>query len=106
MADWRDWLAFPFRAATAGVRIAGRITIGSIGFVLMGGGLLLCEPLGILYIGSGDGGSGLAMGTADGKRSIGFTRLVEGVPPTGTYTLGDDTESNTTRFIGGFRVQY
>jgi hypothetical protein len=51
MADWRDWLAFPFRAATAGVRIAGRITIGSVGFVLMGGGLLLIEPLRILYIG-------------------------------------------------------
>jgi len=51
MADWRDWLAFPFRAATAGVRIAGRITIGSVGFVLMGGGLLLIEQLHILYIG-------------------------------------------------------
>jgi len=51
MADWRDWLAFPFRAATAGVRIAGRITIGALGFILMGGGLLLCEPLDILYIG-------------------------------------------------------
>jgi hypothetical protein len=51
MADWRDWLAFPFRAATAGVRIAGRITIGSVGFVLMGGGLLLIEPLHILYVG-------------------------------------------------------
>jgi len=51
MADWRDWLAFPFRPATAGVRIAGRITIGSVGFVLMGGGLLLIEPLHILYIG-------------------------------------------------------
>jgi hypothetical protein len=51
MADWRDWLAFPFRAATAGVRIAGRITIGVTGFVLMGGGLLLIEPLHVLYIG-------------------------------------------------------
>ena len=51
MADWRDWLAFPFRAATAGVRIAGRITMGSVGFVLMGGGLLLIEPLHILYFG-------------------------------------------------------
>ena len=51
MADWRDWLAFPFRVATAGVRIAGRITIGVTGFVLMGGGLLLMEPLHILYVG-------------------------------------------------------
>jgi len=51
MADWRDWLAFPFRAAGGMVRIAGRITIGITGFVLMGGGLLLMEPLHILYIG-------------------------------------------------------
>lgn len=51
MADWRDWLAFPFTLAGAGVRIAGRITIGITGFVLMGGGLLLIEPLQILYIG-------------------------------------------------------
>ena len=51
MADWRDWLALPFRAATAMVRIAGRITIGITGFALMGGGLLLIEPLHILYIG-------------------------------------------------------
>ncbi len=51
MADWRDFLAFPFRAAGAGVRIAGRITIGITGFVLMGGGLLLMEPLHVLYLG-------------------------------------------------------
>jgi hypothetical protein len=51
MADWRDWLAFPFRAATGLVRIAGRITIGVTGFVLMGAGLLLMEPLHILYVG-------------------------------------------------------
>jgi hypothetical protein len=51
MADWRDWLAFPFRAATGLVRIAGRITIGITGFVLMGAGLLLMEPLHILYVG-------------------------------------------------------
>lgn len=51
MADWKDWVALPWRVATAGVRIAGRITIGITGFVLMGGGLLLIEPLHILYIG-------------------------------------------------------
>jgi hypothetical protein len=51
MADWKDVLAFPFRAAGGIVRIAGRITIGSVGFVLMGGGLLLMEPLRILYLG-------------------------------------------------------
>jgi hypothetical protein len=51
MADWRDWLAFPFRAATAGVRIAGRITIGIVGFLIMGGGLILIEPFGISYVG-------------------------------------------------------
>ena len=51
MADWRDYLAFPFRAASALVRIAGRITIGSTGFVMMGAGLLCIEPIGILYLG-------------------------------------------------------
>lgn len=51
MADWRDFLAFPFRAAGAMVRIAGRITIGIMGFLLMGGGLVLIEPFGILYVG-------------------------------------------------------
>ncbi len=51
MADWKDWLAFPFTAAGAMVRIMGRITIGITGFVLMGGGLLLMEPLHILYLG-------------------------------------------------------
>ena len=51
MADWKDWVRLPFRAATALVRIAGRVTIGSVGFVLMGGGLLLIEPLHVLYIG-------------------------------------------------------
>ena len=51
MADWKDWIGLPFRAATALVRIAGRITIGSVGFVLMGGGLLLIEPLHLLYFG-------------------------------------------------------
>ncbi len=49
--DWKDWLAFPLRAAGALVRIAGRVSIGATGFVLMGGGLLLVEPLGILYLG-------------------------------------------------------
>lgn len=51
MADWRDWLAFPFRAATAGVRIAGRITVGAVGFLLMGGGLLLLDLFSIYYLG-------------------------------------------------------
>jgi len=51
MSDWRDVLAFPFRMAGALVRIAGRITIGSVGFVLMGAGLLLIEPLHLLYLG-------------------------------------------------------
>jgi hypothetical protein len=51
MADWRDVLAFPFRAAGAMVRIAGRITIGITGLVIMAGGLLLISPLGIHYVG-------------------------------------------------------
>jgi hypothetical protein len=48
---WRDWVATPFRAAGALVRIAGRIGVGAAGFLLMGGGLLLIDPLGILYLG-------------------------------------------------------
>lgn len=51
MADWRDVLGFPFKMAGAFVRIAGRITIGSIGFVLMGAGLLCISPLGITWAG-------------------------------------------------------
>lgn len=67
-------------------------------------GALSATLTGPAAFGSGDGGSGLAMGTADGKRSIGFTRLVEGIPATGTYTLGDDSESNTTKFIASYVV--
>ena len=51
MADWKDWLAFPFRAATAGVRIMGRITIGIVGILLMGGGLALIDLFHLLYFG-------------------------------------------------------
>jgi hypothetical protein len=29
----------------------GRFAVGAAGFLLMGGGLLLIEPLGILYLG-------------------------------------------------------
>jgi hypothetical protein len=51
MGDWRDVLAAPFRMAGAFVRIAGRITIGTVGFVLMGGGLLLISPLNLWWAG-------------------------------------------------------
>jgi hypothetical protein len=51
MSDWRDVLAAPFRVAGSFVRIAGRITIGSVGFVLMGGGLLLISPLNLWWAG-------------------------------------------------------
>ena len=51
MADWRDVLGFPFKAAGAFVRIAGRITIGSVGFVMMGAGLLCISPLGLSWLG-------------------------------------------------------
>jgi hypothetical protein len=51
MSDWRDVLAAPFRVAGGFVRIAGRITIGSVGFVLMGGGLLLISPLNLWWAG-------------------------------------------------------
>jgi hypothetical protein len=48
---WQDWVAAPFRAAGALVRIAGRISVGAAGFLLMGGGLLLIDPIGIFYLG-------------------------------------------------------
>ena len=51
MADLKDFFAAPFRAAGAIVRIAGRITIGVTGFVLMGAGLLLCSPLQLWWAG-------------------------------------------------------
>ncbi len=51
MSDWKDWVAFPFRAAGALVKIAGRITIGIVGILLMGGGLLLIDLLHVFYIG-------------------------------------------------------
>ncbi len=51
MERWTDWVALPFRAAGALVRIAGRITIGVVGFAFMGGGLLCISPLGLWYVG-------------------------------------------------------
>ncbi|MHC4606874.1 MAG: hypothetical protein ACYTAF_08035 [Planctomycetota bacterium] len=33
------------------MKIAGRFTIGSLGFLLMGGGLLLIDPVGLLVAG-------------------------------------------------------
>ncbi|HEX7900413.1 MAG TPA: hypothetical protein VF950_21775 [Planctomycetota bacterium] len=51
MAEIRDILGFPFKMAGAFVRIAGRITIGSVGFVLMGAGLLCVSPLQIWWAG-------------------------------------------------------
>jgi hypothetical protein len=45
MADWKDYLFFPLKAAGAAARIAGRVTIGITGFLLMGFGLLLLSPL-------------------------------------------------------------
>ena len=51
MSDWKDWAAFPFRAAGALVRIAGRITIGIVGIVMMGGGLALIDLFHLLYFG-------------------------------------------------------
>jgi hypothetical protein len=51
METLKNILAAPFRAVGACVRIAGRITIGITGFVLMGGGLLLLSPLGLWWAG-------------------------------------------------------
>jgi len=33
------------------MRIAGRITVGAVGFVLMGGGLFLMDPMGLAIAG-------------------------------------------------------
>ena len=52
METLKNVLLFPFRAAAALARIAGRITVGILGFVLMGGGLLLIEPIHRPYIGA------------------------------------------------------
>ena len=51
MAEIKDILGFPFKMAGTFVRIAGRITIGSVGFVLMGAGLLCVSPLQIWWAG-------------------------------------------------------
>lgn len=51
MERLKDVLSVPFRLAGAFLRIAGRIAVGSTGFVLMGGGLLLISPLGMPYLG-------------------------------------------------------
>ncbi len=47
----KDALRLPLRAAGALVRIAGRIAVGSAGFVMMGAGLLLISPLRMPYLG-------------------------------------------------------
>jgi hypothetical protein len=51
MASLKDLLLFPVRGAGAFMKIAGRMTIGIVGFVLMGGGLLLINPLHALPLG-------------------------------------------------------
>ncbi len=51
MARLKEALSFPLRAAGAILRIGGRITVGSVGFVLMGAGLLLISPLHMPYAG-------------------------------------------------------
>jgi hypothetical protein len=51
VADWKKIVLFPIDLATLVVRIAGRITAGVVGFVLMGGGLFLIEPLHLAAVG-------------------------------------------------------
>jgi hypothetical protein len=51
MERLKDALSFPMRLAGAFVRIGGRITVGSVGFLLMGAGLLLISPFGMPYLG-------------------------------------------------------
>ena len=45
MGDWRDAVFFPLKVAGAIAKITGRVTIGTTGFLMMGGGLLLISPL-------------------------------------------------------------
>lgn len=49
--DFRDIFSAPFKVAGLGVKIAGRIAIGIVGFALMGAGLLLISPLEIVVAG-------------------------------------------------------
>jgi len=49
--DFKDIFLAPLRAAGAIGRATGRITIGIVGFVFMGAGLLLIEPLGLAIAG-------------------------------------------------------
>lgn len=51
METLKKILLFPFTAAGTFVRIAGRITAGVAGFVLMGAGLALLDMLGLPAVG-------------------------------------------------------
>ena len=51
MEKVKNALFFPLRMAGSIVRIGGRITIGSVGFVMMGAGLLLTIDLPYPYLG-------------------------------------------------------
>ncbi len=44
--EWHDWLLGPFRVFSLGARIGLRITIGIVGFLLMGGGILAIDFIG------------------------------------------------------------
>jgi len=49
--DFRDIFSAPFKVAGLGVKIAGRIVIGIVGFIFMGAGLLLISPLDLMVAG-------------------------------------------------------
>jgi len=66
-------------------------------------GAVSAQLTGLAVFNTGSNASQLALGTADGKRTIAFTRLVAGVPGTGSYTLGNDDESSTD-FLGSYIV--
>ncbi|HXX93434.1 MAG TPA: hypothetical protein VEN81_07355 [Planctomycetota bacterium] len=51
MGDWKDAVLFPLRAAGAVAKITGRVTIGIVGFLMMGGGLFLLSPLHYPWVG-------------------------------------------------------
>ncbi len=49
--EFKDIFLAPLRGAGMMAKIMGRITVGIVGFVLMGGGLLLIEPLNLMAAG-------------------------------------------------------
>lgn len=49
--EMKEVLLVPVRAATALMKVLGRMVLGVVGFALMSGGLLLMDPFGQVVIG-------------------------------------------------------